>query len=109
MYETLRKMEFSQENYDELLALHAERESSSQLEPLDPDLLRDVACTWLNRQATGSRTGFKNYERWSMIGKSKQKLRIGGIFPIRGNKYAAPELLPGEINYMSYSSLASST
>ncbi|CAB4065673.1 unnamed protein product [Lepeophtheirus salmonis] len=38
--------------------------------------------------------GNKNYELWEKIGKEKQKLRIGGIFPMHGTKYKAPELVP---------------
>jgi len=40
----------------------------------------------------------KNWERWSGFLQTKQKLRIGGIFPMRGNKFRAPELLPGEFS-----------
>ena len=38
----------------------------------------------------------KNYERWSHEGRTKQKLKIGGIFPKSGDKYVAPELMPGK-------------
>ncbi len=80
-------------------------------------LLRDVACTWMNRPWAGQLGGVggvgvgvgvgvggegahdvgeRNYDRWSRFLRTKQKLRIGGIFPMRGNKFRAPELLPGE-------------
>ena len=31
-----------------------------------------------------------------MLGQEKQKLVIGGIFPLSGEKFNAPELIPGE-------------
>ncbi len=58
-------------------------------------LLRDVACTWMNRPSGMGGGTERNYDRWSRFLRTKQKLRIGGIFPMRGNKFRAPELLPG--------------
>jgi hypothetical protein len=64
-------------------------------------LLRAAACKWLNSEQSDSNGEFlkpkKNYERWSHEGRTKQKLKIGGIFPKSGNKYVAPELMPGKL------------
>ena len=43
----------------------------------------------------GNGDAIYNYQRWYNPGKKKQKLTIGGIFPITGDKFNAPELLPG--------------
>ena len=45
----------------------------------------------------GNGDAIYNYQRWYNPGKKKQKLTIGGIFPITGDKFNAPELLPGEM------------
>ena len=58
--------------------------------------LRSAACKWLNSPNENGGQVKKNYERWSYEGRTKQKLKIGGIFPKSGNKYVAPELMPGK-------------
>lgn len=118
-YLALKKMEFSAQNYKELLSLYerilesksapfnsGENVGQSGLETpkkvyqhLEAEVLHEVACTWLNRvvkvsENTGAVT--KNYDRWSTLRVAKQKLKIGGIFPMSGDKYRAPELVPGE-------------
>ena len=95
MYNTIQKMEFSPKHYEELLSLYNGRVSAYS-NPQDPRLLREVSCTWLNQKTPLAKGSFiKNYKRWSIVGASKPKLRIGGIFPLNGSKFNAPELLPG--------------
>lgn len=94
LYLTLSKMEFSLKDYQDILGIFNEK-SKTFWDPKDPQLLREVACQWLNEE-TMLRNGLrsKQYQQWSDIGTSKPKLIIGGIFPIRGTKFRAPELLP---------------
>ncbi|TRY61846.1 hypothetical protein TCAL_10559 [Tigriopus californicus] len=94
LYLTLSKMEFSLKDYQDILEIFNEK-AKTFLDPKDPQLLRQVACEWLNEE-TMLRNGIrsKQYQQWSDIGTSKPKLIIGGIFPIRGTKFRAPELLP---------------
>lgn len=96
LYLTLSKMEFSLKDYQDILGIFNEK-SKTFWDPKDPQLLREVACQWLNEE-TMLRNGLrsKQYQQWSDIGTSKPKLIIGGIFPIRGTKFRAPELLPGK-------------
>ena len=60
----------------------------------------EVACAWLitRRPTKGTGTGRTIYEdkleRLPLQGKSE--LYIGGIFPITGSKYRAPELARGK-------------
>ena len=56
-----------------------------------------VACLWLNKQTPdGSRTIYDE-KRTNFPFQDKPELYIGGIFPMSGNKYQAPELARGEI------------
>ncbi|XP_040568562.1 uncharacterized protein [Lepeophtheirus salmonis] len=95
LYEIIRKMEFTQDSYRNMLKLYESSMSSKILakNPIDQNVINDVACSWLNAESS-IRKGNKNYELWEKIGKEKQKLRIGGIFPMHGTKYKAPELVP---------------
>lgn len=102
VYEALKRIHFTPEAYDHLLTVFEEKMSNRLLEGhsqalADKLALRDVACTWLNEAPGGSisyRVTTKNWERWTDIGVTKKKLKIGGIFPLMGDKYVAPELLP---------------
>ena len=71
-------------------------------------ILRSAACKWLNRPVQIDHSGqvHKNYERWSHESRVKQKLKIGGIFPKSGNKYVAPELMPGWSRMKSFTGVA---
>ena len=100
-------MELTPENYEELLSIYNDLSSNTVISDIkdDDDILREVACTWLKREAW-SGAGM-NYEQWiHNVGSSKQKLRIGGIFPITGEKFSAPELLPGESGFDDASFMA---
>ena len=96
LYITMKNMYFSLEDYEDLLALYNDRKRIARPEMEEADLLREVACTWMNAVPTGSPSGERNYEQWSRFLRTKQKLMIGGIFPMKGDKFRAPELLPGE-------------
>lgn len=93
LFATLQKIQFTQENYKDLVDFYKEAQKIIQNED---DALRSVACKWLNVETIRDGNSIKNYQRWSNVGKIKQKLKIGGIFPRSGNKYVAPELLPGK-------------
>ena len=102
-------MKFSHGDYRELLRLYNTRVSRYS-DPQDDRLIHGVACSWLNQETAFAQGNYfiKNYKRWSIVGTSKPKLRIGGIFPLNGSKFNAPELLPGMkglemlINYLTY-------
>lgn len=111
-YMALRKMELSGRNYDELLNLYNQEWNRLQNKDQnglnqnlvisennhkdEADILRKVACKWLNQKSKVSPfVETMNYDRWSTTGAVKQKLKIGGIFPMSGLKYRAPELVPG--------------
>ena len=58
----------------------------------------DVACHWLNQK---NNEGILIYEekRRNFPHEDKPALYIGGIFPITGQKYRAPELAKGCAKY----------
>ena len=57
-----------------------------------------VACQWLNDDWKDDYYhNRKNYERWTNNGVKKKVLKLAGIFPISGDRYTAPELVPGKI------------
>ncbi len=105
LYATIKKMEFTFSQYEELLDLYGELSSANSVSDGlgdgagDSLLIRETACTWLKRRSI-MRNGQEmfNYQRWYMTRNAKQKLRIGGIFPIMGEKFSAPELLPGAVD-----------
>lgn len=110
----LKTMDLSLEDYDDLLALYNDRLRRDGLTVRQDDdlstqsmcgcpsfrvlhlkdqIYHDVACEWMNKPMA-PRMNKRNYDRWSTFLKTKQKLRIGGIFPMKGTKFRAPELLP---------------
>ena len=67
-----------------------------------------VACQWLNDDWKDDYYhNRKNYERWTNNGVKKKVLKLAGIFPISGDRYTAPELVPGKI--MTFSNVAAVT
>jgi len=85
---------FSFNEYSELLETFNKETDSD--EPFDYD---EIACTWLNLEKTnvrkdGRRTTKTIYRQKidNLPLQGKPELYIGGIFPITGNKYKAPEL-----------------
>lgn len=118
LYQTLEKVGFSPSNYHELLDLYNERVNSYIQNDVDlfnavsikeeENILRDVACTWLNKEDESSitynivnKSAIKaekstNYDRWNILGEEKQELNVAGIFPMSGNVYTARELVPGK-------------
>lgn len=102
LYSTLKKFDFTFENYAELLAIY-DRKAKAALAAGSNNinsrgLLRQTACTWLLQEAAPrpNGRGQKNYDRWWNARKSKMELVIGGIFPLSGSKFVAKELIPGE-------------
>ena len=69
-YNTLRRMKFSDDDYDLLLKLYNSTELSYE----------NVACEWLNLK-NGDTNSWKS---WITIPIGKSPLYIGGIFPISG-------------------------
>ena len=75
----------------------------------EENILREVACTRLNKEDKSSITynivnksvikadKSTNYDRWNILGEEKQELNIAGIFPMSGNVYTARELVPGKL------------
>ena len=106
LYSTLKKFDFTFDNYRELLAIYdlkakaasAANKSNTKGLATNDALLRQTACTWLLREAEPRPNGRvqKNYERWRYARKSKMELLIGGIFPLSGSKFVAKELIPSE-------------
>ena len=108
LYRTLEKVGFSSHNYHELLNLYNKRVDSyfknntelltSIPKETEGKILREVACQWLNKvdESSIKVRNTTNYNRWNILGPSKQELHIAGIFPMSGNVYVARELVPGE-------------
>ena len=107
LYRTLEKVGFSSHNYQELLDLYNKQVNSyfqndtelfnSIPTGIEEKILREVGCQWLNKVDESSINIGKttNYNRWDILGPSKQELHIAGIFPMTGRKYVARELVPG--------------
>ena len=59
--------------------------------------MRELACSWLHHPVGEEGGGWSSwYSAWSgHIPQHKRKLYIGGIFPMSGTKYVAPELALG--------------
>ena len=90
-------MEFSPAIYKRLLDFYEDKLEVSRDQQLhwgQEEILHQVACQWLN--AKDDWQDRKNYEIWTNNGLKKKELKIVGIFPITGQRYTAPELLPGE-------------
>lgn len=95
LYSFLERFVFSYKDYDKLLQFYnneTEKHASLSTE--------QIACKWLkhrvpDKSKTNSTTSW--YNKWhGHIKTKKKKLYIGGIFPISGTKYVAPELAIGK-------------
>ena len=65
--------------------------------------MAELACEWLSHPVPlgpGENTTWYNTWRGHIF-KEKRKLYIGGIFPMSGTKYVAPELAIGMNNIFS--------
>lgn len=95
LYRFIQHFGFTYEEYVELLEMFNTKAEAGQ--PTDYD---EVACSWLStrRPTKGTGPGRTIYEdkleRLPLQGKPE--LYIGGIFPITGSKYRAPELARGK-------------
>ena len=87
---------FSYSEYVLLLETYNRRLSSSP-EVLD---FEAVACEWLHSSAPGTVNNKTIYDekKQNFPFQDKPELYIGGIFPITGQKYRAPELAKGASN-----------
>ena len=88
---------FSYSEYVLLLETYNRRlDSSPQVD------FETVACEWLHSSAPGTEDNKTIYDE-KMINfpfQDKPELYIGGIFPITGQKYRAPELAKGATNFI---------
>ena len=95
LYSFLERFVFSYQDYDKLLQLYNE-----EIEKHSSLTTRQIACKWLKHRVPdkSKKNGTNSwYNTWhGHIKKKKKKLYIGGIFPISGTKYVAPELAIGK-------------
>ena len=76
----------------------SERQNLRELKDFFHKIPSQVACQWLNDDWKDDYYhNRKNYERWTNNGVKKKVLKLAGIFPISGDRYTAPELVPGKI------------
>ena len=90
---------FSYSEYVLLLETYNRQNSSSAQVDFET-----VACEWLHSSAPGTAENKTIYDE-KMINfpfQDKPELYIGGIFPITGQKYRAPELAKGATNNFIY-------
>ena len=93
LYSFLERFVFSYQDYDKLLEFYNHKAAKH------PSLTTEqIACKWLKHKVPGKRGNMTAwYNRWhGHIKTRKKKLHIGGIFPITGTKYIAPELAIGK-------------
>ncbi|XP_063228981.1 atrial natriuretic peptide receptor 2-like [Bacillus rossius redtenbacheri] len=72
-YEALRKMTFTEDEYNDIINLYIEGEGRSY---------ESIACDWMS-------TNSAVWKQWVPSIHEKNVLRIGGIFPISGSSYTA--------------------
>lgn len=95
--EVLKKVEFSQETYDELLGMYAKtfaRYMSNQ--EAQAQILHEVACEWLNKPDKEYEKA--NYKKWTKK-EDKKSLKLASFLPLTGEKYTAVELIPGKRSF----------
>ena len=66
-----------------------------------PGDYQDVACSWLQTPTAGDSTIYRD-KMSNFPFQDKPELYIGGIFPITGSKYKAPELAKGNNTWKSF-------
>ena len=95
LYNVIKKMEFTSQSYDDLLELYNVAMAKKGGAEDEAAVVRRVACDWLLEP--GGMRNSKQVARYKSYtgGPMKQKLLIGGIFPLGGDKFTARELLPG--------------
>ena len=97
--EALKKVEFSQETYDELLGMYAKISArymsnrSLTNSQAQAKILHDVACDWLNKDDNLYEKA--NYKKWTKK-EDKKSLKLASFLPLTGEKYTAVELIPGK-------------
>ena len=93
LYSFLERFVFSYKDYDKLLEFY-----NSKTEKHPSLTTEQIACKWLKHKVPGKSGNMTYwYNKWhGHIKRRKKKLYIGGIFPISGTKYIAPELAIGK-------------
>ena len=98
-YRFIQHFGFTYQEYVELIETYNSKVKNEASTDYD-----EVACAWLNKEkhkedTEGTETARTIYEHKvaSLPLQGKPELYIGGIFPITGNKYRAPELAKGNI------------
>ena len=96
LQEFLERFIFTYKDYENLLKFH-----KTELEMDSSVTMKEIACKWLKHQVRQQSGNTKEwYTQWNgHIRGRKKKLYIGGIFPISGTKYVAPELAIGTLSF----------
>ena len=95
--EALKKVEFSQETYDELLGMYAKTSARYiNNQQAQAQILHEVACDWLNKDDNLYEKA--NYKRWTKK-EDKKSLKLASFLPLTGEKYTAVELIPGKKSF----------
>ena len=104
LFRFIQHFGFTYTEYEELLGTYI-RMVKDDGSSVDYD---EIACVWLNspttkREKDGTLTRQTLYQQKidKLPQQGKPELYIGGIFPITGNKYKAPELATGKAKKMS--------
>ena len=91
LFRFIQHFSLSYTEYTGLLKIYITEVASTR--PVDYD---DIACSWLKQNKTGNKIEtIYEHKLYNLPLQGKPELYIGGIFPITGNKYAAPELAKG--------------
>ena len=93
LFSFLERFVFSYKDYEKLLEFYNDQVEENNLLSTE-----QIACKWLKHKVPQNKGGMTDwYNQWhGNIKIKKRKLHIGGIFPITGNKYIAPELAIGK-------------
>lgn len=82
-YEALHRLKFSDEDYSLLLEFYNKKADTTSIE--------DVACTWILQNEA-------SWKQWIPISdREKNKIYIGGIFPLTGSSYTGTGILKGAL------------
>jgi hypothetical protein len=97
-YKFIQHFGLSYHEYHQLLETYNSRHAEGDT---DYD---GIACDWLQQNKTATKKSKTIYEDKleNLPLKGKHELYIGGIFPITGKKYRAPELAQGNHKIIKY-------
>ena len=102
LFNFLENFSFEYEEYIELLTSY---NTMMKMNTSTENSLEDVACAWLKHNHTSHLYDHNTKQRharqqaWynNFPIRIKNQLYIGGIFPVTGSKFTAPELGPGTV------------